>query len=74
MTFGDKHKVMHVMQKVTTISERKACRLVGRNPASMKYQPQAKMSDVELLARIQELTLRENVSDIVVFETVLNSV
>ncbi len=45
------------MQEVTTISERKACLLVGINRASMRYQPQSKESDVGLSARIQELAL-----------------
>ncbi|WP_242551828.1 IS3 family transposase [Photobacterium ganghwense] len=57
LTVGDKRKAVHVMQEVTTISERKACLLVGINRASMRYKPQAKKSDVELLARIQELAL-----------------
>lgn len=57
MTVGDKRKAVHAMQEVTTISERKACLLVGINRASMRYQPQSKESDVELSARIQELAL-----------------
>ncbi|PSU11134.1 IS3 family transposase [Photobacterium ganghwense] len=57
LTVGDKRKAVHAMQEVTTISERKACLLVGINRASMRYQPQSKESDVELSARIQELAL-----------------
>lgn len=59
MTVGDKRKAVHAMQEVTTISERKACLLVGINRASMRYQPQSKESDVELSARIQELALEK---------------
>lgn len=45
------------MKEVTSISERRACLLVGINRASMRYQADVKPEDDALQARIKELAL-----------------
>lgn len=46
-----------MIQKGTTLSERRACLLVGIHRASMRYQPHANREDEALLTRIKELAL-----------------
>lgn len=46
-----------MIQESTTLSERRACLLVGIHRASMRYQPQENRGDEALVIRIKELAL-----------------
>nr|WP_235862897.1 IS3 family transposase [Vibrio ruber] len=57
LTVEDKRKAVKAIQEGTTVSERRACFLVGIHRASMRYQPQVNREDEALLIRIKELAL-----------------
>ncbi|WP_410174017.1 IS3 family transposase [Microbulbifer thermotolerans] len=56
LTVGNKREAVQIMRSETTISERRACSLVGLSRASMRYQSK-KATESELAERIKEIAL-----------------